>query len=130
MPNFSTALEFDLWSTTRVPTAVGGVPRGVFVDEDGNPQIVAGGRTLGISRFGDMTAADIVLKREASIGVEGEFALVIGAAVAKGAELAAQVATGRGITAVSTNFVGAIALEAGAANGDVIRARRVNYYKP
>jgi hypothetical protein len=123
MPNFSIAAEIDLLSLTRVPTAA--LARGLFAGENGNP-IGAGARALGISRFGDLSTADVAAGKEATIGVEGVFPLIVGTAFAKGAEIAAD-ANGKGITAVAGNYVNAIAEEQGVTAGDVVMVRRVQY---
>jgi len=123
MANFATATEIDLLSLTRVPTAA--LARGLFAGEDGNP-IGAGARALGISRFGDLSSADVTAKKEATIGVEGLFPLIVGTPFAKGAQLASD-ANGKGITAVAGDYVNAIAEEQGVNAGDVVMVRRVQY---
>jgi hypothetical protein len=123
MPNFSVATEIDLMSLTIIPTAP--LARGLFVGVDGNVN-AAGARAKGISRVGDVSAADVALGREAVVGVEGLFALIVGTAFAKGAEITSD-AAGKGITAVRGDYVNAIAEEQGVTAGDVVMVRRVSY---
>jgi hypothetical protein len=123
MPNFAIATEIDVLSLTRVPTVA--LPRGVFAGEDGNP-IGAGAMALGISRFGDLSAGDVAAGKEATIGVDGLFPLIVGTPFAKGAKLASD-ANAKGITAVAGDYVNAIAEEQGVTAGDVVRVRRVQF---
>ncbi|HSY51152.1 MAG TPA: hypothetical protein VLC46_20265 [Thermoanaerobaculia bacterium] len=123
MTNFSIAAETDILSLTRQPSAP--VARGLFVGEDGNV-VGAHVKALGISRYGDVTSADVALNRDVIIGVLGLFPLIVGTPFANGAEIASD-ANGKGITAVAGDYVNAIAMEQGVNTGDVVLVYRVSY---
>lgn len=130
----ATALWHPEMELTRYPTTA--TEAGVFVDETGKVNVTAGGRCLGVSspQSGDLSATDVVgngntppTGKENSIIVIGIGVLKMGSAAgAVGAEIASDV-TGRGVAAVATNYVQAIAEEAWTALNQYIRVRLVQY---
>lgn len=113
-----------LLTLTKQPTAA--VIRHRFVDDQGDQIAVLGARAAGIA-IDDYDATDLAADAAAAIP-QGVTATIIGveelecgAAVAKFAKVTAS-ATGKGVTAGAGNAINAIALEAAAADTDVIPA--------
>jgi hypothetical protein len=82
----------------------------------------AGAGVLGVTMENilgtDALAPDDVGPHRGNVQVEGKAIVIAGAAVARGAQVASN-ATGRGITAVSTNITAGRAITPAAADGDL-----------